>query len=145
MLQKLLVPIDLVEPEFVKRASEEAQRLAKPFNSEVRLVNVQSLVPIRFLDYVPEDFDRGLERNARKALEAEMAELAEKIDLPQGRVSSTVLFGPVHHVILEEAERWGADLILISSHRPGMERFLIGSTASAIVKQAKCSVLVLRG
>jgi len=145
MLRKLLVPIDLVEPEFVKRATEEAQRLAKPFDSEVRLVNVQSLVPIRFLDYVPEDFDKGLETNAREALEAEMADLAAKIDLPQGRVSSTVLFGPVHHVILEEAERWGADLILISSHRPGMERFLIGSTASAIVRQAKCSVLVLRG
>jgi len=34
MLQKLLVPIDLVEPEFVKRATEEAQRLAKPFDSD---------------------------------------------------------------------------------------------------------------
>jgi universal stress protein F len=145
MLRKLLLPIDLTEPAFATRALEEAQRLAKPFNSEVRLVNAQSLIPIRFLDYVPGDFDKDLESNVRKALEAEMAALADKIDLPQGRVSSVVLFGPVHHMILEEAERWGADLILISSHRPGMERFLIGSNASAIVKQAKCSVLVLRG
>ena len=145
MLRKLLVPIDLVEPEFVKRATEEAQKLAKPFDSEVRLVNVQSLIPIAFLDYVPEDFDRGLESNVRKALDGEMAKLAEKINLPPDRVSSVVLFGPVHDRILEEAESWGADLIVISSHRPGMERFLIGSNASAIVKRAKCSVLVLRG
>jgi universal stress protein F len=145
MLRKLLLPIDLTEPAFVTRALEDGQRLAKPFASEVRLVNVQSLIPIRFLDYVPADFDRGLESNVRKALEAEVAALAAQIDLPQGRVSSVVLFGPPHDRILEEAERWGADLILISSHRPGMDRFLIGSVASAIVKRAKCSVLVLRG
>ncbi len=145
MLRKLLLPIDLTEPVFGARAIEAAQTLAKPFDSEVRLVNVQSLIPIRFLDYVPEDFDRGLESNVRKALDGEMAELAEKIDLPKDRVSSVVLFGPVHERILEEAESWGADLIVISSHRPGMDRFLIGSVASALVKRAKCSVLVLRG
>jgi universal stress protein F len=145
MLQKLLVPIDLGEPELAGRAIQEAQRLAMAFDGELRLVNVQSLVPIRFLDYVQADFDKDLERNVRKALEAELAALAEKVDLSHRRLSSVVLFGPVHHSVLEEAERWGADLILISSHRPGMERFLIGSTASAIVKQAKCSVLVLRG
>ena len=145
MLRKILLPIDLTEPAFVTRSTEEAQRLAKPFDSDVRLVNVQSLIPIRFLDYVPEDFDRGLESNARKALEAEMAALAAKIDLRKDRVSSVVLFGPVHDRILNEAESWSADLIVISSHRPGRDRFLIGSTASAIVKRAKCSVLVLRG
>ena len=81
----------------------------------------------------------------RVALEAEMAALAAKIDRPRDRVSSVVLFGPVHDTILDEAERWGADLIIIASHRPGMDRFLIGSVASAIVRRAKCSVLVLRG
>ena len=141
MLRKLLFPIDLSEPAFVTRAIEEAQRLAKPFDSELRFINVQSLVPVRFLDYVREDF----ETHIRAALESEMAALAAKIDLPQDRVSSAVLFGPVHDTILEEAERWGADLIVISSHRPGMDRFLIGSVASAIVRRAKCSVLVLRG
>ena len=141
MLRKLLVPIDLVEPEFVTRAIIEAQRLATAFDSELRLVNVQSLVPLRFVDYVPEDF----EKHIRAALEAELAAVADKIDRPKERVSSVVLLGPVHDRILDEAEQWGADLIIISSHRPGMDRFLIGSIASAIVKRAKCSVLVLRG
>ncbi|ARN83335.1 universal stress protein [Methylocystis bryophila] len=141
MLRKLLLPIDLAEPEFATRAIEAAQTLAKPFDSELRLVNVQSLVPLRFVDYVPEDFEKDI----RDALEAELAAIAAKIDRPKDRVSSVVLFGPIHDRILEEAERWGADLIVISSHRPGMERFLIGSNASAIVKRAKCSVLVLRG
>lgn len=141
MLRKLLLPIDLTEPDFAARAIEEAQTLAKPFDSELRLVNVQSLVPLRFVDYVPEDF----EKHVRKALDAELAALAEKIDLPKDRLSSVVLFGPVHDRVLDEAQKWGADLIIISSHRPGMDRFLIGSVASALVKRAKCSVLVLRG
>jgi len=141
ILRKLLLPIDLSEPEFAPRAIEEAQVLAKPLDCEVRLVNVQSLIPIRFIDYVRADF----ETHIRVALEAEMAALAAKIDRPRDRVSSAVLFGPVHDSILDEAERWGADLIIIASHRPGMDRFLIGSVASAIAKRAKCSVLVLRG
>ena len=141
MLRKLLLPIDLTEPAFAPRALEEAQVLAKPLDCEVRLVNVQSLVPLRFVDYVPEDF----EKHIRKVLEAELAAIADKIDRPKDRVSSVVLFGPVHDRILDEADSWGADLIVICSHRPGMDRFLIGSIASAIVKRAKCSVLVLRG
>jgi universal stress protein F len=141
MLRKLLLPIDLAQSDFATRAIEHAQRLAKPFDSELRLVNVQSLVPLRFVDYVAEDF----EKHIRKALEAELAALAAGIDLPKDRVSSVLLFGPVHDCVLDEAERWGADLIVISSHRPGMDRFLIGSIASALVKRAKCSVLVLRG
>ena len=127
MLRKLLLPIDLTEPVFATRAVLEAQRLATAFDSEVRLVNVQSLVPLRFVDYVPEDF----EKHVRAALEAELAALAGRIDRPKDRVSSAVLFGPVHDRVLDEAESWGADLIVISSHRPGMDRFLIGSVASA--------------
>ena len=141
MLRKLLLPIDLTEPEFATRAGLEAQRLATAFDGDLRLVNVQSLVPLRFVDYVPEDF----EKHIRKALEAELAAIADKIDRPKDRVSSVVLFGPVHDRVLDEAASWGADLIVITSHRPGMDRFLIGSIASAIVKRAKCSVLVLRG
>ena len=100
MLRKLLLPIDLSEPEFAPRAIEEAQVLAKPLDCEVRLVNVQSLIPIRFIDYVRADF----ETHIRVALEAEMAALAAKIDRPRDRVSSAVLFGPVHDSILDEAK-----------------------------------------
>jgi universal stress protein F len=140
MFRRVLLPIDLTEPEMAEQALDEARTLAIAFNGELRLVNVQSLIPIDFLDYVPEDFDGQI----REGIEKEIAAIADKIKYPPERISTTVLFGPVHHKILAEAEAWGSDLIVLCSHRPGMDRFLIGSHASAIVQHAKCSVLVLR-
>lgn len=46
--------------------------------------------------------------------------------------------------IPDMAEKCGADLILVASHRPGMQEYFLGSTASRVVRRAPCSVLVLR-
>ncbi|MGE0195362.1 MAG: universal stress protein, partial [Methylocystis sp.] len=83
MYRKILLPIDITEPAMTDRAIAVAQELAKAFNSEMRLVNVQSLLPVAFLDYVPENFDLQM----RHALEKEIAEIAGKIDRPPERVS----------------------------------------------------------
>lgn len=141
MYRKILLPIDITEPAMTDRAISVGQELAKAFDSEMRLVNVQSLLPIAFLDYVPENFDLQV----RNGLEKEIAAVAAKIDYAPQRVSTIVLFGPVYQKVLAEAEAWGADLIVLCSHRPGMDRFLIGSEATAIVNHARCSVLVVRG
>jgi universal stress protein F len=138
--KKLLLPIDLTELQLAERALAQAAALAKAFDSQIRLVNVQSLVPIAFLDYLPENFEPEI----REGLAKEMTELAKKADYPQERVTTTILYGPIHHEVAAEAEAWGADLIVLCSHRPGMNRFLMGSVASAIVRNAKCSVWIVR-
>jgi universal stress protein F len=141
MFKKILLPIDLAEPKMTASAISRAGTLAKCFESELRLVSVQSLVPIAFLDYVSGDFDGEI----RRGLEKEIADIAAKIDCPRERVSTIVLFGPIYHKVLDEAKDWGADVIILCSHRPEMARFLIGSNASAIVRHANCSVVVIRG
>jgi nucleotide-binding universal stress UspA family protein len=70
--------------------------------------------------------------------------LRGKIAYPAERVSSVVRFGAVYPEVLAEAEEWGADLIVIGSHRPTMATYLLGSNAKTIVRHAKCSVLVVR-
>jgi universal stress protein F len=140
MLRKVLLPIDLTQPEMTRLAVDQAKELASAFNCDFRLVNVQSLIPISFFDYVPQDFDSQV----REGLEKEIAAIAEQLGRAPDRISTKVLFGPIYHKLLEEADSWGADLILLCSHKPGMDRFLIGSTADAIVQHAKCSVWVVR-
>ena len=59
------------------------------------------------------------------------------------------LFKIQHHsprdAIVEEAERWGADLIVVGSHGyRGPERALLGSVSQAVATQAKCSVEIAR-
>ncbi|PWB78790.1 MAG: universal stress protein UspA [Methylocystaceae bacterium] len=140
MFKKFLIPVDLTEPDLTKQALDEALAIAKGANAQLRLVNVQSLVPVAFIDYIPPNFDEEL----RTAAEQEIAEVAAKIDYPQGLVSTVVRFGAIYPEVLAEAEEWGADLIVLSSHRPAMSTYLLGSNAKTIVRHAKCSVLVVR-
>ena len=47
--------------------------------------------------------------------------------------------------ILEAAQEWRADLVVISSHgRHGVKRVLLGSVAEEVVRHASCPVLVVR-
>jgi nucleotide-binding universal stress UspA family protein len=46
--------------------------------------------------------------------------------------------------ILDLAEETNADLIIVASHRPGLQDYFIGSTAGRVVRHANCSVLVTR-
>lgn len=55
-----------------------------------------------------------------------------------------VLTGKVYDMILTEADALGADLILVGSHQPELQDFLLGANAARIVRHAKASVLVLR-
>lgn len=56
-----------------------------------------------------------------------------------------VLSGSTRNVILEEAKKWRADLIVVGSHgRRGLKRFLLGSVSEAVAMNAHCSVVVVR-
>ena len=46
--------------------------------------------------------------------------------------------------VVDVAEKEGADLIIIASHRPDFTNYLIGATADRVVRHATCSVLVDR-
>jgi|SRR5690349_5812841 len=60
-------------------------------------------------------------------------------------VDAVLVPGPPRPVILEEAEGWGADLIVLGSHGYSVwQRLLLGSVSQAVVSHAKCSVEVVR-
>lgn len=59
--------------------------------------------------------------------------------------TSAVLSGNAKEVILDEARKWNADLIVVGSHgRRGFKRFLLGSVSEAVAMNAPCSVVVVR-
>ncbi|MBX7172177.1 MAG: universal stress protein [Pyrinomonadaceae bacterium] len=56
-----------------------------------------------------------------------------------------LLTGRVKEVIIEEAKKFGADLIVVGSHGYGfLDRVLLGSISDFVVHHAPCSVLVVR-
>lgn len=63
----------------------------------------------------------------------------------ENKISTHVLCGSPAQTIIEEAENWGADLIVVGSHGYGFwERMFLGSVSNTIVHHAPCSVLVVR-
>ena len=76
-------------------------------------------------------------------LERAVAQLHERQpDLP---VTAKTLDGPPHSVIVEEAEQWKADLIVLGSHGYGpLRRALLGSVAAAVAVEAPCAVEIIR-
>jgi nucleotide-binding universal stress UspA family protein len=53
--------------------------------------------------------------------------------------------GDPRSAIVDEADEWAADLIVVGSHgRTGLTRWLLGSVAQAVVGHAPCSVEVVR-
>ena len=61
------------------------------------------------------------------------------------KATEAVFSGNAKEVILEEARKWDADLIVVGSHgRRGFKRFLLGSVSEAVAMNAHCSVVVVR-
>jgi len=82
---------------------------------------------------------------ARAAVEKAEAKLSSDEGSRSLNVTTKVISGSPKEVILEEAEAFGTDLIVVGSHGQGMlERFLLGSVAQAVALHAKCSVEIVR-
>jgi nucleotide-binding universal stress UspA family protein len=61
------------------------------------------------------------------------------------QIETAVIEGEPKVVIIEEAERWGADLIVVGCHGYGpVKRFLLGSVSLAVAVHAPCSVEIVR-
>lgn len=70
---------------------------------------------------------------------------AEKLKRKGLRVESAVRSGDPRWEIVDEAEKWAADLIGMGSHGyTGIKRLFLGSVASWVVSHAPCSVEVVR-
>ncbi len=141
MFKRILVPIDLAEPELTRRAIDQAVMLATAPQTELRLLNVQSLPSPLFIEFAPAD----IEGEVRLVAEKQIDEIADQINYPRERISTKVRIGSIYDEALVEAEEWSADLIVICSRRPGVSTYLMGSNAANIVRHAKCSVHVIRG
>ena len=140
MFKRILVPVDLTEPEFAKPAIDAAIELARASGGVVRVVNVLPMTPVMLAEYVPADFDEQQRQSAEEA----MAVLSKESGLEAARFSTVVRQGGIYHEVLEETKAMEADLIVMSSHSPGVRTYFLGSNAGHVVRYAKCSVLVVR-
>jgi len=131
-------------------AVQEVARRPWPENSSVKVLTAfETPVPptpeawALPLTYF-EDMDIALRKQANAVVDRAMNTLKPRLDKTIS-VETVVAPGSPRVVILDEAEDWGADLIVVGSHGyRAWERFLLGSVSQSVVSHAKCSVQVVR-
>ena len=144
---RILVPVD--GSSFSDAAVSEVAARPWPASSEVKVVMAfqVAMTPTPEVWALPPEYFDTLERAAREqaqsVVDAAVTKLASALD-KSATVVGEVLTGPPREAILDEADRWKADLIVMGSHGYGAwHRFLLGSVSQAVVSHAKCSVEVV--
>jgi nucleotide-binding universal stress UspA family protein len=121
-----------------------------PEGSEVKIISATEIpyVPATEAWVLPDSYYTELNGTARAQAEAAVEAAAWRIKAgkaPGLGIVTEVKNGHAEEVILDEAEKWGADLIVLGSHGySGWQRFLLGSVSHAVATHAPCSVEIVR-
>ena len=130
-------------------AVDEVCRRPWPSGSEVRLISVRSPIELNLraeTSIHPVNYDNIFEQPGweRGKILDDAATALEQF-APDLHVISALLEGRAKEVILDEAERWAADLIIVGSNGYGtFKRFFLGSVSLAVAMNATCSVEIVR-
>ena len=129
-------------------AARSITSLYRPEGTQVLVTRV--VEPLVFSN--PPQMASGYAPEMSLRLEAQLKEAKESIERTAEvlrkagfRVEERVIRNEIRAGILEAAEEFGANLIVIGSHgEKGLRRFLIGSVAEFVARHAPCSVLIVR-
>ena len=147
---KILIATD--GSDFSRKAVEKCcEILGKGSGAEIRIISlVEHVTPMAAEPFaVSADYYRAIEENLRKQSAKAVSEaeeiIREKLGDENFTVGGEVFTGNVKRIIIDEAENFKADLIVVGSHGKGFfNRMMIGSVSDFVVHHAPCSVLVVR-
>jgi nucleotide-binding universal stress UspA family protein len=121
-----------------------------PEGSEVMIVSAMEIpyAPTTETWVLPDGYNMELERVAKERADAAVKDAVERIKSGKSSglaVTTKIISGSAREVIMDEAEKWGPDLIVLGSHGySGWRRFLLGSVSHAVATHAHCSVEIVR-
>ena len=136
MYKNILVPIDTGHVVEGKSIIDLAVQHASD-GAKITLLNVVEDIPNWAAVNLPADLiDKSIE-----TVQSELKAIATASGI---KMDVEVRTGHSYNTILDVAEEKNIDLIIVASHRPGLQDYLMGSTAAKVVRHASCSVLVVR-
>lgn len=140
MFKKILVPVDVDYPETAAAVYKRAAALAKLSNAEIKLLGV---MPGFGMPIVAAHFSEDLRKKAAESFIAALE--AFKAKHCDASVLHEVRTGKNWQEIIDAAEQWGADLIVVyHNNRNDLNEAFSGSCSGRVAEHAKCSVLRLR-
>lgn len=145
---KILLAVD--GSDYSNAAVDAVAERPWPEGSLVKIISAIELpfVPTPETWALPDSYYSQLEQAAKEQAESAVREARHRLQagsvMPLETISETIA-GRAEDVILDEAEKWGADLIVLGSHGyRAFKRFLLGSVSQAVATHAPCSVEIVR-
>lgn len=140
--QKILIAVD--NSVSAEKAAKVGYEIAAKYHADVALLNIITPSPaianpdFGFAPAIVEIYDNEVENSS---------ELLKTIERKFGNRANTTFLSSVDTAtsgILQQAEEWHADLIVIGSHgRTGLNHFLMGSVAEHVARKSACPVLIV--
>ncbi len=135
MSRNILIPAALDHEEVLPRKIELAKRLLED-GGQITLLTVLENVP----GFVAEFVDMKPENHLMDHVRAQLDKSSGGAD----NIKSVVETGKAGVVVSRYAQQNDIDLIIVGSHRPGLQDYFLGSTAARIARRAPCSVYIMR-
>lgn len=132
-----------------ERIAKKGYELAQQLNAEVCLLHVVGDIHYYNLDYPSFLGYAGYNVPPVPKAEPEVREVGERFlkevaDGLGGAVKTEIRQGETSKNILEFAEEWGADLIVLGTHSRGiLEKVFLGSRASAVLEKTEIPVYMI--
>jgi nucleotide-binding universal stress UspA family protein len=145
---RILLPVD--GSAYSDAAVEEVVKRPWPTESEVKVITAVEMPVLTGIEpwAASSEYFEQMEKAIRGAAEEVIKRAMSKLDTIDNKtlkISTEIIQGSPRQVIVDEAEKWHADLIVMGSRGLGAwNRLLLGSVSSGVVHHAKCSVEIVR-
>lgn len=135
MFKNVLIPVALDHGVSPTERIEVARRLLDD-GGQITLLAVVEDAPSYVAEYVTVAPSEKILQAVSEKLEQEIA--------GQPNFKAVAISGSPGLAIQQYIEQNGCDLVVVGSHRPNIQDYFLGSTASRVVRRAQCAVIVLR-
>lgn len=141
MFAHVLFAVDLEHRASWETALPVCLEYVKAFGSTL---HVMTVIPTYGQNIVSTFFPAGHEKKMMDAANQTLHEFVSEHIPKELKVQHIVGHGVAYEELLRVSEEIHCDLIIMGSHRPKIEDYLLGPNAARVVRHAKCSVLVVR-
>jgi nucleotide-binding universal stress UspA family protein len=140
MFKDVLLAVDLNEPGSWKRALPAALELCKVSAAALHVITVIPALGPQVSPYFP----AGTNKTMLEAAASDLRKFVKQQVPASVRVQDIVAQGTIYKEILAAAQKIGADLVVMASHKPEAKDYLLGANAAHVVRHCPRSVLVVR-
>ena len=141
MYKNILLSVDLGDESSWVKALPEALDYCRAFGSTLHVVTVvPDFIYPDVGEFFPPEFEQEMIDHTTKRLE----EFRQNNIPDEIKAGLIIAHGTIYHEIITAAETVKADLIIMASHRPALQDYLIGPNSTRVVRHFDGSVLVVR-